>query len=484
MELLEDPGPPVELKIPLSDTRSALPSLEVIYRDTEGTPIPGIKRSMDPQIKSPSSDYIRSVARQSREEPYGADQRTLRMATSVEHPSSQGLDRAGAEGAEPTSTNPVIDLKDLIDSELYHRNQVASLQNALHGCTLADALNRRLIPCLSVAYQAMAECYQAGNQAVFADLYRCCEDMSEICKDLARKEEPESDLASQPPSNSWLETLPQNLQGDVVEFISRLRTDIHFLANRLSALSFSAFAKLLSFSPSLLTSRSSFAPLRQRKTGAYDKESFPQGNPPILENLHNFHQGNPLFVLFHTVFDSSSGPGTEEYFRRTQVWSAACARIITEGKPGSDELILTTLDAFASTRDWQLASPMECYIAKVLQDGAFLVDPNLSLPDTVKVPLEIRNANAAIATSTFFDKALKDLLALLLNTSPSNIMPEGLLHLVHSILHKISNVEVRTRARKFIIFKWFVSSFLGRILEYPEVSNWDLTTDSASLCGD
>ncbi|KAL8753802.1 MAG: hypothetical protein Q9184_005313, partial [Pyrenodesmia sp. 2 TL-2023] len=105
---------------------------------------------------------------------------------------------------------------------------------------------------------------------------------------------------------------------------------------------------------------------------------------------------------------------------------------------------------------------------KILQDGAFCLEPASRVPTNFKEPLEIRNANAVIAASKFYDKALKGLFAMLLDIAPADMMPGGLLTLIHSMLNKIPAIDVRSRAKNFIVSRWYIASFLGRILTYPE----------------
>ncbi|KAL8719497.1 MAG: hypothetical protein Q9225_003506 [Loekoesia sp. 1 TL-2023] len=477
MELLEGLDPPVELKVPLPDIEPPdTASLETINRDAEGTPILETSRTEIPQAESPVADDIDTVPLQPREESYGGATTEAREETKVEQANKQRPDQANMESVKQPATIQLLGVKDLIDLEHYHRSQTESLKHMLDNLALTDGLNRRLIPSLSTAYQAMADFYQIGDQSAFISLYQACEDISEACKGHAIEERSHMDLRqplfgrSLPHPDSWLERLPQDCQNHILDFITRLRIEPHFLADRLSALSFGAFAELLSHSSTSQNLNSVFGAHHQRQISGHNQNFLFRGSPPTVEKLRQFQKGDPLFLLFHVVFNSSCGPGTKEYLRRTQVWSTACARVIAEGKPGSDALTLTTLDAFSGSRNWHLAPQVESYIANTLQEGAFLADPALTSSNKSMEPLEIRNANAAIATSKFFDKALKDLLAILLNTSPSNMMPDGVLHLIRSILINISNIEVRNRARKFIISKWFISSFLGRILTYPEVS--------------
>ncbi|KAL8941304.1 MAG: hypothetical protein Q9216_002323 [Gyalolechia sp. 2 TL-2023] len=477
MELLEDLNPPVEFKAPLSDSEPPNPSsLDSTSRKSQGIPLPEMRRTENPQLVPLAAAYRDGVYSQTNEEPFKGGRTEAQEKSETEQSAPQRPDQANLKRDEHSPPVQVSNLKELIDLEQYHRSQAVTLRNALDNLALADGLNRRLIPSLSSGYHGMANCYQNGDQAAFADLYQTCENLRNNCRSHASEEDPvvhltqpllDQDL-NQP--RSWLERLPPDYQDHLLDFITRLRIDSHFLADRLSALSFGAFAELLSHSSTSQNLNPMLGAHHQRQISGHNWDASLQGSSSLLETLRGFQQGDALFVLFHVVFDSSCGPETTEYFRRTQVWSTACAKVISEGKPGGDALTLTVLNAFSDTGNWHLAPRIESYILDVLQQGAFLVDPALRSSNKSLEPLEIRNAKAAIASSKFFDKALKDLLAILLNTPPARMMPDGLLHFIQSTLLHISNTEVRGRARKFIASKWFFSSFLGRVLIYPEVS--------------
>ncbi|KAL8999746.1 MAG: hypothetical protein Q9188_005816, partial [Gyalolechia gomerana] len=475
MELLEDLNPPVALKAPLPDIEPPdASSSDTMDRKAQEIPLPETRRTRDPQSEPSVERYNDERPQQAMEELYRGGQTEARERPEVEQTDKQGPDQANLERVERSPTIQVSDLKELFDLEQYHRSQAVTLRNTMDNLALADGLNRRLIPTLSIAYHGMTGCYQNGDQAAFADLYRACEDLRNTCKSHASGEDsaanssqPLLDQGLQHP-NSWLERLPPDCQDHLLDLIARLRSDQHFLAGRLSALSFGAFSELLSHSSTSQNLNPMLGAHHPRQTSGHNWDASLQGTSLVLEKLRRFQQGDALFALFHVIFDSSCAPGTKEYFRRTQVWSTACAKVIAEGKPGSDALTLTTLSAFSDTGNWHLAPRIESYIAEMLQEGAFLVDPALRSSNKSMEPLEIRNANAAIASSQFFDKALKDLLAILLKTSPAHMMPDGILHFIRSTLFNIPNTEVRGRARKFIASKWFFSSFLGRVLTYPE----------------
>ncbi|KAL8904750.1 MAG: hypothetical protein Q9207_003062, partial [Kuettlingeria erythrocarpa] len=465
MELLEPLDPAVDFKVPLPDWKPpSTGTLEGMNEAVDdGTPIPVVGATEPSLEKFPE-------LREGSQLPW--EHEDLEKTTG-EQPNARNSEQGLPGSTQDYPPIRLAELRDLVGLERYHRYQLQSLQSALDGITLADGLNRRLLPIVSMASQALADCYQTGDQAGFGNLYKTCDDLQEACKRDDVHPQPIGGLRApaldqeQPASNSWLQRLPEDCQETFLDFLTSIRIDNNFLADRLSALSYIDFVELCN-SPTSENTNSIFGSHHQRKASGYNRALPLQDTAPLQEKIRHFHEGDPFFVLFHSVFDSSCGPRTPEYFRRIHVWSTACARVIAEGKRGSDEFTIATLSAFSQSSPWHLTPRLGAYIGKLLHEGAFLLDPTSKGPTNFKEPLEIRNANVAIAASKFFDEALKGLLAIFLDVTPPDMMPDGVLVLIHAILKTISSTDIRRRAKNFIISKWYISSFLGRILAYPE----------------
>ncbi|KAL9011345.1 MAG: hypothetical protein Q9173_003803 [Seirophora scorigena] len=478
MELPKPLDPPVELKIPVSDWEP--PSMDnvgpVSKAAVEETSSSEATVSKATSSDVPTARLLAEGPSESREGSQVNGKPQDRPDKSVESSDTLRSERASLGSAERHPPIQLRDIRDIVGLERYHRSHASALQTTLNGSVLVDGLNRRLLPVLSTAYEAMAECYQHGDQAGFTNLYQVCEDLQEACGHHALQQGSTEGLhqsvreSKQSAPKSWLERMRPDIQDTLFALLTNIRTDPHFLADRLSALSFGAFAELCS-SPYLSQSPNSvFAVDHRHETSGYTHNASSPEDASLLGKTTILHEGDPFFVLFHSVFDSSCEVGTPEFSRRTQIWSTACAKVITEGKRGSDEFTLASLHASSSGRPWSLAPRLEIYIRRVLQDGAFLLDSVPRRPTSYKEPAEIRNANIAIMTSQFFDRALKELLSILLGTTSATMMPDGLLDFIRSVLGGIPTSEVRSRARKFIVSKWYISSFLGRVLAYPEAN--------------
>ncbi|KAL9580069.1 MAG: hypothetical protein Q9212_004714 [Teloschistes hypoglaucus] len=474
LEPLDYLDPSMELKVPLPDldtpVQTDLEKTDLEGPDHANLPDAALAEGQEPGLADHGT--IRDITRDTEDQRHQDGDEPEREEAAAERSSNVRQEQAVQEDGEvhPISLNQV---RDLLRRRQYHRNHASSLQRALDSQTLVCGLNRRLIPSLGTAYRIMANCYQSSDVTGFVEVYQAAEGLVEACGAQPPEHMTTKTLDPCPSekgnlhSLSWLARLPQGCQDYVLDLISKLRTDENFLASRLSALSFLEFSEVFAHAQILRKPQSMFQMHFQRGSGDRGLQYPSPGRPPILDQIRSFHQGDPFFVLSHGIFDSSSGVGTREYLLRVRVWSTACARVINEGKPGSDDFTTAVLNAFSDSSAWALKPQLDKYIAKVLHDGAFLLDSAPREPKP-KEPVEIYNANAAIAQSKFFDKALKDLLSILLDASSVSMLPEGLIGLIRLLMSQISSTEVRHRARNFIAWKWFIQSLVCRILTFPE----------------
>ncbi|KAL8811711.1 MAG: hypothetical protein Q9200_001574 [Gallowayella weberi] len=475
MDLQDALDPPVDLKMPLPDPESlsqACP-VEADVPDVEGAPSSETRTGIYGEDVLQDS-FVETSVQEQGDGLYSEGNNLASKEPTLERPRSWPPERRDLKSGNHRQPLRLSDVGYLFRLEQYHQNRTLSLQSTLKSRTRTYGLNGRLIPVLSSAYQAMTDCYQNGDPTRFARIYQICETLVESSAHAPLQTTMEDQMDLRDPGHirplSWLERLPHGCQDVILGFLTSLRTDSSFFADRLSALSFTELTGFLGHSHAPRRARSIFQVHSQRSASGYSRNSQPDESAPALAKFRNFHQGDPFFVLFHGIFDDACKPGTMEHFLRNRAWSTACARVISEEKAGSDEFTTNILDAFSSSSNWNMKPQLEIYVAKVLRDGAFLVDPTPKEPADFKEPLEIRNANSVIATSNFFDKAIKDLLVLLLRSSPVNMLPDGLFNFICCTLGMIQKSDVRNRARNFIVSRWFVSSFLSRLLTNPEVN--------------
>ena len=403
-------------------------------------------------------------------------------------PKGHLADPNGGQPPAEVPAAPVISLEELaqlVQLERYQRLYTLSIETAVDRLSLSCGLDRRLINTFSIAYGNLIDQYKTDDQAGFAGLYEACEQLKASCdtaeatinptgpnveRDFLRPEDQDR--------RSCIQMLPPDDQGIIIALLSQIRTEPNFLSERISGMS----------PPELTALTSSYHPAgidfsvlpnhSHGKTQFYSRDSQMMKLSRRMDNLHRFHNQDPLFALLYGVFDSSSRPGSYEHFRRTDVWSTVCARNFVEGfkeaKPGSDELAIATLDAFANFQDWSMKPMVETYLMRILAEGSFLLDPETSQAVTSNDSIEVQNAKTAIAEADFFDKALTELFALLTMEPRKQAIPETALIFVHAILRKIEDRKLRLRAKHFLVCRWYFATFISSIVVYPEVSPWVL----------
>ena len=400
-------------------------------------------------------------------------------------PIPKGFSAAADGGTSPAEVPdpPTLCLEEvahLVEAERYQKARTVSMEVDMDRLSLSCGLDRRLISTFSVAYGNLIDQYKIDDQAGFAGLYDACEQLKISC-DTARATnnlggtnfETEVSPLHDLERRSCVQLLPPEDQSSIMAFLGWIRTEPNFLSDRISSLSPSELAALTSsYHPagidfSVLPNHS------HGKTQFYSRDSQMMKLSRRMDNLHRFHNQDPLFALLYGVFDSSSTPGSSEHSRRTEVWSTVCARnfieAYAEAKPGSDELIIAALDAFTSFQEWRRKPMIETYLTRILAEGSFLLDAEASQAMTFNDPIEMHNARTAKAEVDFFDKALTDLFELLTMEPRNQAIPETALLLIHAILRKIDDPKLRLRAKHFLVFRWYFATFISSIVVYPEV---------------
>ena len=371
------------------------------------------------------------------------------------------------------------ELAQLIQLERYHSGLTLSDQETLSRAMLSYGLNRRLIRSMALAYTSMVNSFEADNQARFARIFEVCQQLVESCGRYERSMPTATrywtgEYTYTPhqggPSYSWLHNLPSTQQRDILRFLTKIRTDPDFLSDRICHLSSADLLALISPCRSATVVESVLHNQSHGKAQDFVKNHRPETESSSLDALKGFHRQDPMFALLYDIFDDSSKPGSSEYGRRIDIWSTTCARTTALGKRGSDEFLTATLNSFAGLQEWPLKSKLELFLTRILQEGAFLLDPPANEVMDFRQPLEIRKASAVIAGSNFFDQAIKDVFVILTQGSARDSIPGAVLDFARAFLNKIQDPSIRLRAKNFVAAKWYFSSFLPNILVHPEVS--------------
>jgi hypothetical protein len=411
------------------------------------------------------------------------DKETIPPAMGVEQPLPDSKDHVPAEEnpspgtmggidlslkSPTTAVIPPVSLEQLQSVNALEKDHICranNLRQRLKHLRVICGLERRLLRISASIYHSMVGHFHATDRARFLDAYDAGQQMLDAIP-LSNNTTGDIDtvLASGPPN--WIEVLPLVHRDNFLEFLASLRSEPSCLADCLSSLTSTELVALTSNYRSANVLVSILPGRPNVKAQRFGKD------PGITSRSRwslDYGQEDPFFVLFYGIFDDSQGPGTWEYCQRIEVWANVCSRVMVDGKRGSDEVVTTTLDAFASLQEWSLKPRLESYLADLLRRGAFLLETPTDQAMDFEEPLEIRNAKAAISASEFFEKSIQKLFTLLADHLPSTV-PPGLRDLVHSVLGKIEDSKIRNRAEVFMLSKWFFCSFISSMLIYPEVS--------------
>ena len=387
------------------------------------------------------------------------------------------LGETGSTGAPNVSLE---ELAHFVDLEQYHRHRTGLCQTRRDQLSLSCGLDKRLISTLTIAYGNMIDQYKTDDQAGFAGLYDACEQLTLSCDMASRSVEhaplgvgknptPVEDEKSRP----YIQRLSNDHQEAILAFLTQIRTEPFFLSDRISNMSSTELTALTSSYHPAGIDYSVLQNHSHGKTQIYSRDSQMMKLSRRMDNLHRFHNEDPFFAMLHGVFDASAKPGSRECLRRTDIWSTVCAqnfvKAFTETRPGSDELAIATLDAFANFHDWPLKPKVETYLMRTLFEGSFLIDAPSRQPVEFSEPIEMHNAKAAIAEADFFENALTGLLDLLTKDGNGQAVPESALVFSHAVLRKIEDPKLRLRAKRYIVCSWYFATFISSILVYPEV---------------
>lgn len=454
MEIDQSLELPMELKIPLPASSTC--------SDDEGDTI---KADLDSQIQPPESVETEGKSQDG----------SLPVLSSV--PSDRSADARVKTEVAKTPCISLDELARLVESEQYERRRGLSIRSDMGQLSFMYALHRRLVRSSDIAYRTMVDQFRASDHSGFASTYQAIETLTIDCNATRHSTQAHDDHSGENEldletgedlPHSWLQRLPPAYRNGVLAFLTNIRTNKTFLSECFSGLSSLELTALIASYQRLAPGDSVFQKHSLNKIRTMGKDPQNRVLPQKVEAIRDFNRNDPYFLLLYALFDDSSKPDSQESLLRIETWSTACARILEDGKHGSDEFTITTLDTFAGFREWKLKPKLEMFLMKILHEGAFLLDP--PQPADFKQPVEIRNAQAAVAVSQFFDKSLKELFELLVNGSAQNGVPESALGFAHAVLSKIQDPRIRLRAKTFITSRWYFSSFISTVLVYPEVS--------------
>ena len=454
---------PIELKIPLPSSSSCSDRDEELGMNTENMPV----GTIDPGDRKP--DEAKMIEQEEQEDQMQGDS-SSRNQTSI------------MVETAPETVITVAELAHLVRTEDFYQREALSRKARISEMCASCGLRKRLINTSSIAYGNMIDQFKIDDQAGFAGIYEACEQLkaswasisslNKAAPGLAQSIPPKNTAQRRSPAFNMLQKTDQEV---IMAFITKLRKDPGYLADRISALT---PGELTALTATYHPPGIDFSILQNHSYGKsqfFSRDSQMMKLSRRMDNLHHFHNQDPFFAIVFGIFDPFAKPGSQEFSRRQEVWSTTCARVMIEGfvgsKPGSDEFTIATLDAFCNHKDWPLLPKFELYFMGLLEKGSFLLEAPSEYSIDFKDSLETHNAKAVVAEADFFDDALTRLVDVLGTTRYRQAVPSKTLSLAHAILQKIDDPKLRLRAQQFIVIRWYFATYISSIVVYPEVSS-------------
>jgi hypothetical protein len=377
---------------------------------------------------------------------------------------------------EDVATTTLEELAHLVRLSTYQERKRTHSRIRLQRSLVSTALSARLARCGELAHRTLVDNFRADEKKSFASLYNAIHDVRNSC-DATRKYallEPDLDKGRPLPSGAddpgspftFMNEIPERSRDTLLNFLTQIRTNPDYLASRVASLTATELAALTVFHQGL-EPVDSVLPFHTRSKGSASVSSRSSSHiPTAVERLLSFQRHDPLSALIHTCFANSAGPDSGEDVRRTDVWAATCARLITESKPGTDPFICSVLNVWTAMRDWSGRSNLEWYLMKILEDGAFLLEKAEEHAGP-RLYVEPRSAKDVIATDEFYDRAIQGLFEVV-DDPGSGVIPEGLIELGNAIVRKL-DPKRHNPTRRFLVSKWLFSVFLLNAIIHPEV---------------
>jgi hypothetical protein len=356
----------------------------------------------------------------------------------------------------------------LLRLQKYHKTRSRQAEDRLRHLQNVAAKTNRLICATRSIQHTLAECIKSEDRNSFVNLLHAFHDATD---DISQVPSMLADV-SKASQGSFLEDLSPSARSTVLEVMTKVRHDGSFVADQLENLSQKELVALL---PDLSSSRPSdsiFA--SSMRTMSRTSRPFGFVVDAQVDFISTYSYCSALETLIFAT-QSISSPSPSADARATEVWSTACARLISRQRPGSEKFVPAILDIWASSISWPCKDRLGVWILETLNRGAFLLD--LANRQTFKARMETRTETPTedeLRTETFYAQAVSGLLDLLADSTGASIIPPGALAMSRSISDRLSHSPGHQRGLpQFLVTRWLSSSFLIDAITLPEVSSSD-----------
>ena len=364
------------------------------------------------------------------------------------------------------------ELSQLLRLEKYQTRRCRQLQKRLYRVHTVAARTTRLIHTARSVQRTLAECIRSEDKHSFVNLFNAFHDALSECSEQSKGLTEDNWTGSEAHTNSlplFVDALPDRPRTTLLDFLTRLRHDANFVADRIASLTHKELIALLPEKGLSKSSDSVFGSSPRTSSRTSRHLGFVVDGQTELISSSDF--GSPLDVLIHSV-RGIRGRSLQDDNIATDVWATVCARLISDQKAGSEKLVPVVINAWASSCSWPGKSRLELWISQTLQNGSFLLEqPNRqSFRVRVQGRQEIPAEDGA-RQEAFYTEAVTSLLILLGDPSGASVIPEGARKMCAAICQKLQTAPGHQHAfPSFTITRWLFSSFLVDAILLPEAS--------------
>lgn len=393
--------------------------------------------------------------------------------TPIDQPEPNGP-RSPPEGQDrnATAVPSLSELTHLLRLEKYQSRKCRNAQQRLYQSHILAARTTRLANTARSVQRTLADCIKSEDKASFASLFYAfldaISDCSEGSKGGARDGLAELEDCQGYPS-SFVDALPPGPRTTLFNFLTRIRQDGDFIANRLAALTQTELFALLPDRNAHKNTESVFGSSSKSSSRASRLLGFVvDGQTDLLTSLEF---ASPLETLVHSVRPITGRKLTGDK-TATDVWASVCARLISGQNSGSGKVVPAVIDLWATSSPWPGQNRFELWLSQILQDGAFLLDQ----PPKQSFRVRIQGRPEAppedeIRQEKFYETAVNSFLDLLGSPVEASIIPEGASVLCQAIYNNLSRFPGHQQAfPDFVIARWLFPSFILDAITLPEAS--------------
>jgi hypothetical protein len=404
------------------------------------------------------------------------------QSLSLQQQESSSQSPSGRSGTSLEELSHLVHLSK--HQEKKSRNTRTRLQRSLVSAGLAARLTR----CSESANRNLAECFRGDDKKTFAGLYNAIVDVRDSCNELRRFALLEEDedaaqsltaaaassaetlemqsdvgVTSVPGSQSrnFLWELTSAARDTVIGFLTQIRTNPDFLASRLCSLRSTELSALVTSSSTLRPSGQG----RARNLSGHAVQGGLLNERNAVDRLLSFQRRDPLAALLHTCFAVSAGPDSADAKRQLDVWTTACARLISLQKSAAESILVCVLNAWTAAQEWPGKLNVERYLMRMLEDGAFLLDRAEDQHGT-RFNISDWTAEDQREADSFYERATRELFDII-DDEDSTGIPEGLFEFANQVLNKLDRKFVESM-RRWFVSKWLFSTFLLDVVVHPE----------------